>query len=408
MATAAATAIYDRNNNHEQPKKRARRNWNAPENKKKLDRIKKAWHKNCREEKKVCFKKFCNDKDISASTLKRHLNGGVTYTGMSGRPFQCDALLKDDSNENELKGKINLSDICSIFKQWQYETDKRLQENGKLRHDYFVTAVIESTSNYKTALFSDIIKNDLQKPTRWIHIAALLGVRSNKHYCYMWLNYEARLIRYHDSSHYDLKRRAAKKEDSATKQKCIIKIVRKWIETISGEKFNFLEETVVENLPRQNNNVDCGVYLLFYADCTRNKLKIKGELSTDEIANYRSRLGSLVKHQSKHGKERWPNNKWLNISAKKVSWYSYKLARQLGTAGANQEKNSLIEASLNEQLEMKQPGRDVLATQAATTSERFSAKQLSECIIRKIEGVCAYALLKMGTQSWFRRIALLT
>ena len=87
MATAAATAIYDRNNNHEQPKKQARRNWNAPVNKKKLDRIKKAWHKNCREEKKVCFNKFCNDKNISASTLKRHLNGGVTYIGMSGHPF---------------------------------------------------------------------------------------------------------------------------------------------------------------------------------------------------------------------------------------------------------------------------------------------------------------------------------
>ena len=47
---------------------------------------------------------------------------------------------------------------------------------------------------------------------------------------------------------------------------------------------------------------------------------------------------------------------------------------------------------------MKKPGRDVLATQAATTSERFSAKKLSECITPKIKGVCTYALLKWGTQ----------
>ena len=47
---------------------------------------------------------------------------------------------------------------------------------------------------------------------------------------------------------------------------------------------------------------------------------------------------------------------------------------------------------------MKKPGRDVLATQAATTSERFSAKQLSEFITPKIEGVCAYALLQWDTQ----------
>ena len=129
----------------------------------------------------------------------------------------------------------------------------------------------------------------------------LLGGR---HDCYMWLNFGTRLIRYHDSSHYDLKRRATKKEDNNTKQKCILKIVRTWIETISGEKLNFIEESVVENLPRQNNNVDCGVYLLFYADCTRNKFKIKRELSTDEITNYRSRLGNVVEHPPKHGKER--------------------------------------------------------------------------------------------------------
>ena len=70
----------------------------------------------------------------------------------------------------------------------------------------------------------------------------------------------------------------------------------------------------------------------------------------------------------------------------------------MGTAGANKEKNTQIEASLNDQLEMKKLGRDVFATQAATTNERFSAKQLSECITPKIEGACTYALLKWGTQ----------
>ena len=101
-----------------------------------------------------------------------------------------------------------MSDICSIFKQWQYETDKRHQENGKLRHDYFVTAKIKNIWQSQDCTFFGYIKNDLRKPKRWIHIAALLGVR---HYCYMWLNYGTRLIRYHDSSHYDLKRRATKR-----------------------------------------------------------------------------------------------------------------------------------------------------------------------------------------------------
>ena len=214
----------------------------------------------------------------------------------------------------------------------------------------------------------------------------------------MWLTYETKVIRYYDSSHYSLKRRAAKKEDSATKQKCIFEIVRKWIEKISGEEFKFVEETAVEKLPRQDNDVDCGVYLLFYADCKRNKFTINRELSREQIKNYRSRLGNVVEHQPKHGKERWPNNDWLNISAEKVPRYSYKLACQLGTAGANKEKNTQIEASLNDQLEMKKLGRDVFATQATTTSERFSAKQLSECITPKIEGACTYALLKWGTQ----------
>ena len=121
-------------------------------------------------------------------------------------------------------------------------------------------------ATYRTAMFSHITKNDLQKPKRWIHIAALLG---GKHYCYIWLNFGTKQIRYHDSSHYGLRKRAAKKENTNTKQTNTFKVVKKWIESISGEKFNFIEETVVENLPQQDNNVDCGVYLLSYADCTR-------------------------------------------------------------------------------------------------------------------------------------------
>lgn len=65
---------------------------------------------------------------------------------------------------------------------------------------------------------------------------------------------------------------------------------------------------------------------------------------------------------------------------------------------ANKEKNAQIVASLNKQLKMKKPGRDVLAMQAATTSVRFNAKQLSELITPKIEGVGAYALLQWATQ----------
>ena len=84
-------------------------------------------------------------------------------------------------------------------------------------------------------------------------------------------------------------------------------------------------EKVVENLPQQNIDLGCCVYLLFYTVCMRNKFKIKRELLTDKIVNYRSRLGNVVEHQSKHEKERRLKNDWLNISAKMLPRYSYNL-----------------------------------------------------------------------------------
>ena len=55
------------------------------------------------------------------------------------------------------------------------------------------------------------------------------------------------------------------------------------------------EKRVATGLPKQENDVDCGAFVLFYADCARNKMKIKPRLAAEEITNYRGVIWGYVK-----------------------------------------------------------------------------------------------------------------
>ena len=62
-------------------------------------------------------------------------------------------------------------------------------------------------------------------------------------------------------------------------------------EDSNARKWNM---AVVNGLPSQTNHLDCGVFATFYADCMRNQVTIKSDLTKDEIASYRCKMHKYI------------------------------------------------------------------------------------------------------------------
>lgn len=233
---------------------------------------------------KLSAKYFCENyrvaKGIHDSVLRRYLakQGNEMYG--QGRRFKCDILTSQPSNDNEVVGKLGTYDhICPILKLFEWQNLKRYQGDKRRKKEAFVfTADVYNENDPWLGLpdAADILSYSS------LHIVVFI----KRHYIYVHVK-KHRGMYYYDSRKY--------KSNKQIAMNIMDKVASK-IQNLSTRYFhdNKPEKEMIEERPQQSNDVDCGVFVLFFADCTRKGFAMKPHLSDEEITNYRGVIGRYL------------------------------------------------------------------------------------------------------------------
>lgn len=261
-----------------------------------------------RKRPKLSEKKFCEAnckgcaKGISASVLRRFLaNRSKCRSGSGqGRPFKCDALLYTPRYEDEveeLEGKLEWIDHIGIaMESFQFQNMKDFRDDKRKKKEAFVTYSVKS--DYWKGLREE---GEMLRYSS-IHIV-ILNVR---HYVYVHVKRNGGVF-YYDSSRYKQSRSNANANKVIDKIKSRLDIYlykdRKNCKVIQDGKViqddRNDEVVMIQDLPMQSNDVDCGVFALFFVDCIRNGFAIKPHLSDGEIKNYRGVIKRYLREYEK-------------------------------------------------------------------------------------------------------------
>ena len=50
----------------------------------------------------------------------------------------------------------------------------------------------------------------------------------------------------------------------------------------------------IQNVPKRSNHVECGVFVIYFVDCTRQRFDLKSQLSNEELTNYRGVINQCM------------------------------------------------------------------------------------------------------------------
>ena len=243
----------------------------------------KKWRR--KEREGASFAKFCEKEKIPQSVLRRYIGHekatGVKKTTGQGRPYSAQKLLSL-SSLHRVEGKVNTGQIVDVFHVWKDEQLQGYEKDKRKRLDRF--ALYDAKKRYFIAKPSPTKDTPLGM-TNNVHCLVLNG----KHYCYMLIRLKID-VEYYDSNRYD-----GRRESNSNNVTDLMDVVAREVgnELHPYDNINY-EKKVATGLPKQENDVDCGAFVLFYADCRRHRITIKPSLSTEEITNYRGVIQGYV------------------------------------------------------------------------------------------------------------------
>lgn len=198
-----------------------------------------------------------------------------------------------------LSGPLATNSVAEILHYWQYLADEQLQAGYSLgkrvqRNNEGPGFLFSTQRSGRASL--NLLKVCYEKSVaeRDILCIVLLRVR---HYCLCMvdLSVAPHLVRYTilDSSRYDNSTRSDRVNGKFT---TILKDVQKILQTVAPERvskettFHEWKRKEPRGIATQSNDVDCGVFTLFYLDCIRRGVAIKDSLTDADIIAYRSYL----------------------------------------------------------------------------------------------------------------------
>lgn len=240
----------------------------------------------------ISFIKFCESRTIPPSVLRRFIGHeeatGVKKTTGQGRPYSAQKLLVSPSRHH-VNGKVTTNQIIDVIEAWKREQMSRYKKDKRKRMDRFALfdvqrrAFIAKPSTPKKAALG---------MTNNVHCLVLNG----RHYCYVLIRLKID-IEYYDSNRYEGRAGSNKRVPSE-----VMDVVAKAVgnQLHPDDSVNYTRR-VATRLPKQENDVDCGAFVLFYADCKRNRMKIKPHLTTEEITNYRGAIWGYMQEAHSAG-----------------------------------------------------------------------------------------------------------
>jgi hypothetical protein len=208
------------------------------------------------------------------------------------------ALLKGVKNGNHVKGRLTnfyVGDVLDVFREEETcRRNARTDRRGEIKH-YFSAAAFTNKNKLTISDLPSVISDNPNVIQRCkLHLVILVQRTLGEcgHYVYVVADFLTHELQYRDPNKYELRNRE--------RGVYIMDVVAKHINKArSGSNHNkhkaiaFSKRSYCRTVPRQNNDIDCGVFCLYYTDCLRNKYKIKMDLSDTEIYKSRQRLYSL-------------------------------------------------------------------------------------------------------------------
>ena len=235
------------------------------------------------------FRQFCKSRHcdgISRSTLDRFIKQktcGVQYKMGMGRPYKCSKALLLSTAAKPIDGKITTFHIGDVFKVWREEDRLQHARDHRFKRQCFV--LICNPKNLETVYDMPATDEELQQFSD-IHAIVLMG---NKHYCYVHVRPHNDNATIYDSGRRSTRTREKSNELSREHKEAMDVVLNKICELNKKDKSQY-QRNVAET-PKQDNDVDCGVFALFFADCVRKSMVVKPYLSQEEVKNYRGRIG---------------------------------------------------------------------------------------------------------------------
>ena len=219
-------------------------------------------------------------------------------------------LLRMDCSNKKKEGKMRGYEINQIMKLWNYQDrEMQLAKTGRMdrRRTHFC-----DTQNLNFLVKSNSLNQDFptveeMANTKTIHIPLHLG----KHWGYVCVHLDLphRKMIYYDSEKYSSQMRDATKQQKEDRNKQqmtklevllnkhlqgMMKLKEYTDEQIKNALKPFTKITDTTKLPKQSDDVSCGVFLLFSMDCMRRGYEIKAELTADEILSYRVKIYEYI------------------------------------------------------------------------------------------------------------------
>jgi hypothetical protein len=239
-------------------------------------------------------------KKIDLGVLHREINSPHPNHVM-GRPSNYTNLVKPvlDIPEDQFtipKGDLISHDIIAqIIKLWQWEEQQLSARNKRRGREYFV--YISGMNNKHSHQYNWPCPEDIMNASTLNVLAHYSGQKSVGHFSYIkcsLMNTQIPIMEYYDSSMYDGKHRSTKSIKDG-KGINVMKDLEIYLNKIcNGRNGNAFKskKIAVTDIPRQTNDCDCGVFAVFFMDCARRRIKIKCNMTDEEVQLYRDTMSS--------------------------------------------------------------------------------------------------------------------
>lgn len=243
---------------------------------------------------KQTFKAFCLYHKVPPTVLRRfnekqhHKTNETIKLAGQGRPYSAEQLLmkpcscQHHSCSHVIAGKITTINIVDTIGVWNAEQLEQHKNDKRTKFDTFVLYIMQNDCFLKP----QSTKMESSAMTNTVH-CIVLNVR---HYFYLRILLKDK-VTYYDSQKYT--GRGGKKIKPSQTQAInkVLKVIGKHFHPEQSDiKY---DHYVAEDIPKQENDIDCGVFSIYYADCNKNKMRIKPRLSKEDIECYR---GTILKY----------------------------------------------------------------------------------------------------------------
>jgi hypothetical protein len=232
-----------------------------------------------------------------------------------GRPYDCSKALLLSTSAKPVDGKISTHQITDVFKVWREEDSLQHVRDHRFKRQCFV--VICNPKNKEETVYDMPDTDEELQHFSDIHAIVLIG---NKHYCYVHARPHYDKVTIYDSGRRSTRTREKWNDGLSREHEEAMDVVLDKICQLNKKDKSQYQRNVAET-PKQDNDIDCGVFALFFADCVRKSMVVKPDLSQEEVMNYRGRihyyLAVQLKTRSKKERKKRNRNEMGNDDKKR-------------------------------------------------------------------------------------------